>query len=252
MMLKYASLFGAAAFLAAVMGVSAQSPERPTAASDAAAAACATLKGKTFGADASVVESTLVPAGSLEAVRHGHDPQPSVVLPRPGRQQTVSRLEHSVRSVAAGSGRVEPQVHVHGRRRLCRTTQLPAQRSGQRDGRTAPPRLCDGLHRHRPRLVGAVVGDRSPGADHRLPLSRQACDDGGGQGDRRGVLRPAAGALVLQFVFERRPAGSDGSATVPGGFRWPGDRRPVEFPVAFERGIHLGRAGARRSVCQDS
>ena len=64
MMLKHASFFGAAAFLTAVMGVSAQSPERLTTASDAGAA-CGTLKGKTFGGDASVVESTLVPAGSL-------------------------------------------------------------------------------------------------------------------------------------------------------------------------------------------
>ena len=61
MVLRYASGLASAAFLAAA--VSAQSPERPAAASSDGA--CGGLKGRTFG-DATVVDSTLVPAGSLK------------------------------------------------------------------------------------------------------------------------------------------------------------------------------------------
>jgi len=63
--LRFTSFVAGAACLAVVIGVSAQSPERPTAPSSTGAA-CATLKGRTFGADATIVESTLVPAGSLK------------------------------------------------------------------------------------------------------------------------------------------------------------------------------------------
>jgi hypothetical protein len=63
MMLKFASPFCGAAILAVAVTVSAQSPERPMHASNTGAA-CATLKARTFG-DATVVESTPVPAGSL-------------------------------------------------------------------------------------------------------------------------------------------------------------------------------------------
>ena len=86
------------------------------------------MKGRTFGADASVVESTLVPAGTLQDFRHRHRPQPSAVLPRAGRQQAVRRLGHPLRGLAAAARRVEPQVPVDGRRRLRRTVELPAKR----------------------------------------------------------------------------------------------------------------------------
>ena len=64
MMLRFASYLSGAVVLAAAIGVSAQGPERPAAAG-ATSTACATLKGRTFG-DATVVESTAVPAGSLK------------------------------------------------------------------------------------------------------------------------------------------------------------------------------------------
>ena len=86
MMLKLASFFGAAAFLAAAIGVSGQSPERPAGASGGGAA-CASLKGRAFGADASVVESTLVPAGSLQISDTVTDPN----LPSFCRVQGVSK-----------------------------------------------------------------------------------------------------------------------------------------------------------------
>jgi feruloyl esterase len=63
MVRKWASHVAAAAFLAGAM-VSAQSPERPTTAAGSGDA-CAALKGRTFG-DATVADSTAVPAGALK------------------------------------------------------------------------------------------------------------------------------------------------------------------------------------------
>lgn len=62
MVRKWASYVAAAAILAGTL-VSAQSRERPATATDSGAA-CAALKGRTFG-DATVVDSTPVPAGAL-------------------------------------------------------------------------------------------------------------------------------------------------------------------------------------------
>jgi feruloyl esterase len=126
------------------MGVSAQ-VERLTTASDAGAAACATLKGKTFGGDASVVESTLVPAGSLTLSDTVTIPN----LPSFCRVQGVSK--------PSADSNIQFEVWLPDRPRgtasscppakaASPTTQLSAQRSGQRDGRTTPPRLCDGVH----------------------------------------------------------------------------------------------------------
>ena len=64
MILKFASFFGGAAVLAAGMGLAAQTQERPVA-SAINGAACTSLKGRAFG-DATVAESTPVPAGSLK------------------------------------------------------------------------------------------------------------------------------------------------------------------------------------------
>jgi feruloyl esterase len=64
MVRNWASYVASASFLATAI-VSAQIPERPATAPNSGAAACGTLKGRTFG-DATVVDSTLVPAGALK------------------------------------------------------------------------------------------------------------------------------------------------------------------------------------------
>ena len=100
MMLKLASFLGSAAFLAAAIGVSGQSPERSAAVPGGRSGMRELERPRVWGGR--VGGRIHARASRLtEDFRHGHRSQPSVVLPRPGRQQTVRRLEHPVRSLAA-------------------------------------------------------------------------------------------------------------------------------------------------------
>ena len=139
MILKFASFFGGAAVLAAGMGLAAQTQERPVA-SAINGAACTALKGHAFG-DATVTESTPVPAGSLKV----SDTVTIPSLPSFCRVQAVSKpsadsnIQFEVWLPHAGTW--NRKFLSTGEGGFAGTTQLSAERSRRRDGRNPAARV---------------------------------------------------------------------------------------------------------------
>ena len=170
------------------------------------------------------------------------------------------------RDCARGGVRGQPARAVerpllHDRQR--RPCGAGPRRSGphHRASRGPAARLRVRHHQHRPRRAqgtGRELRDEQPAKGHRLRLPCGACDGGGRQGHRQGLLRAAGGSVLLELLLERRTAGPDRSPALPrrlrrhrrqravGGADQFHDWRDVE-PAGVDRGPPVAREdGARR------
>jgi hypothetical protein len=60
------------------------------------------------------------------------------------------------------------------------------------------------------------VGAPPSGGDCRFWISWRSRDDGEGEGNRKGILRPNSARILFRRLFRRRAGGTDGSAVFPG------------------------------------
>ena len=98
-------------------------------------------------------------------------------------------------------------------------------------GHQPAQRVRRGDDRHRTRGWQRRVHDGSSRTADRLRRPRDSRDGREGQGDRRGVLRQRAEALVLQRLLDRRPPGPDRRPEVPRRFRRHRRRRAGDLRI---------------------
>ena len=111
-------------------------------------------------------------------------------LPRGRIDKTNQRLEHPVRSLDA-HGRLERQVPLRRRRRICRRDQL------WRHRRRAAARICRRINRYRARRWHRRFRAGPSRAGDRLRVSRQASAGCALEGHHPRLLWPSCPALVL-------------------------------------------------------
>ncbi len=114
-------------------------------------------------------------------------------------------------------------------------------------GRLRAERLRQLVHRHRPQgqCHRCPLGAGPHREDRRLRLPRHSRDRREIQGHRSRVLRRGRQAFLLQQLLQRRAAGPDGSAALPGRLRRHHRRRTGWFLHSYSCVVHLGSAGRR-------
>ena len=131
-----------------------------------------------------------------------------------GLDQALRRLRHPVRGLAAGV-RMERQVQGAGNGGFAGAMNLRIMARAVAKGYATA--ATDTGHRADGTDASWALG--SPREGRRLRVPGHPRDDGRRQGDRGRVLRPAGAARVFPRLLERRSAGPDGSAALPGRLR---------------------------------
>ena len=197
------------------------------AAGGASAADCGKLAGKYFRRGSSDGGDERLAAFQPREHRfpYGARSDHHALLPRAGRHQTLRRLRHQVRGLAADGKRLERQISRRWQRRFCRIVALYL------DGPGAGRRLRRIGYGHRPfrRRAGSCMGAGTSGKDRRFRLARHPRGSLGVKGNCPGLLRKGSVARLFQRLLGRGPRGADGGAAVPGRLRRDRRRRPREL-----------------------
>ena len=159
----------------------------------------------------------------------------------PGRRHADAqpRFRHQDGSLAAGIG-LEREVPRGGQRGVGRTHQLHRQPPGPH--RCGAAGLRGRQHRHRARRLtddGRQLHPRPSREAGRLRVPGRPRDDRQGQGDRGGLLRRPAEALVLHRLLAGGDAGGGGGEAVPRGLRRHRRRGAGQSDDALQRRADL-------------